>query len=77
MRLPVYGKYMIHLTQIPNLSGSRTQMLEKVAQRQKFTTNLHMTCSMSLHSKHQTAHLVFKDEEVTLIYLLFSPEVRV
>lgn len=71
MRLAVHGKYMIHLTQIPDLGGSRIQMLENVALRQKFTTNLHITCSMSLHTKHQTAHLFFKDLEVTLIYLPF------
>lgn len=62
---------MIHLTQIPDLSGSRIQMLENVALRQKFTTNLHITCSMSLHSKHQIAHLFFKDLEAPLIYLIF------
>lgn len=72
MRLPVHGKYMIHLTEIPHLSGSRIQMLENVALRLKFSTNLHITCSMSLHSKHQKAHLFCKDQEVTLIYLLLT-----
>lgn len=71
MRLPVHGKYMVHLTQIPDLSGSRIQTLENVALRQKFITNLQITSSTSLHSKHQTAHLFFKDLEVTLIYLRF------
>ena len=72
MRLPLHRKYMIHLTEIPDLSGSRIQMLENVALRPKFTTNLRITCSMSLHSKHQTAHLFCKDQEVTLIYLLLT-----
>lgn len=37
MRLPEHGKYMIHLTEIPDLGGSRIQMLENVALRLKFS----------------------------------------
>lgn len=36
------------------------------------TEILHITCSMSLHSKYQTAHLFCKDQEVTMIYLLLT-----